>query len=71
MNEQLKELQATLARKYLGRGGIHALNIDEPTQTVTVYVEENADTAKAVTGLEKDAGNLEVRTLKRRRARLL
>lgn len=71
MDDQLKALQATLAKKYLGRGGIHALNIDEPTHTVTVYVEENEETAGAMTRLEKDAGSLEVRALKRRRARLL
>ena len=71
MEPRLKRLQTRLARKYLGQGGIHALNIDEDSGTVNVYVEENDDTPGAVEGLEKDAGTLEVRTLKRRRARLI
>jgi hypothetical protein len=70
MDDALKALHESLVRKHLGKRGIHGLNVDEETRTVNIYVDESADTAKAVNRLRKDAGDLKINAIKSRRARL-
>ena len=70
MSEEVTRLQGTLARKYLGKRGIHGISIDEDSQTINVYVDEPAPATRTVDKLRKDAGALKVRTITSPRARL-
>jgi hypothetical protein len=71
MSEETKQLQGTLARKYLGKRGIHGISIDEEHQTVDVYIDEPETVAPTMDKLRKDAGALQVRTIRSPRARLV
>ena len=70
MSEQTKRLQGVLARKYLGKQGIHGISIDEDNGTVNVYVDPVHDATRTVDRLRKDAGELKVQTIASPRARL-
>ena len=70
MREELKALQGNLARKYLGKRGIHGIHVDEKTQTVNVYVEQKDTANPALAKLRKDVGSLDVQTIESPRARL-
>lgn len=60
MGDDLKRLQDALARQYLGKGGIHALNVDGDTGTVNVYLDEGPDTPPVMKGLRRKCGGLKV-----------
>jgi hypothetical protein len=71
MDEDLKQLRDALVRRHLGKHGIHGLSVDENSRTLEVYVDDAADPDRAVARLRKDAGDLTIRTIKSRRARLV
>lgn len=70
MGDDLKRLQASLVRRHLGKRGIHGLSVNEDARTIDVYIDETADFDRALTRLRKDAGDLTIRPIKSRRARL-
>jgi hypothetical protein len=71
MTDDLKRLQQTLSRKHLGKRGIHGLNIDEEARTVEVYMDLDADEDRALKPMKRETGDLKIRTIRNKRARLL
>lgn len=71
MTKETARLEADLVRKYLGKQGIHGVNVDEESQTVNVFLEPGKASEKAVLRLRKDAEPLDVRMIEGPRARLI
>jgi len=67
---KIGRLQDALARKYLGKRGIHAISVDEKNSVVNVYLEPNQEPNETVENLRRDAGTFDVRTFQSARARL-
>lgn len=71
MTDDLKRLQEALSRKHLGKRGIHGLNIDVEAKTIEVYMDDGADEERAIKPMKRAAGELKLRTIRGKRARLL
>jgi hypothetical protein len=70
MTEKHERVKAMLIRRHLGKRGIHGIKVDEASQSVELYVDEDADLQRAVAPVRKDSGDLRVRALRSRRASL-
>ncbi|MDX2180823.1 MAG: hypothetical protein SFV18_14595 [Bryobacteraceae bacterium] len=70
MSQELLELQGTLAKKYLGKQGVHAVSVDEAKHCVTVYLDPAANEETVMRKLRKDSAPLAVQAVRSPRARL-
>lgn len=71
MTDDLKRLQQSLSRKHLGKRGINGLRVDELARTVDVYMDVDADEDRALKPMKQETGDLKIRTIRSKRARLL
>jgi len=70
MSEELRELQGALAKKYLGKQGVHGVSVNPAEHCVTVYLDRPSNEEILLRRLRKDSAPFEVRAIHSPRARL-